>query len=77
MIRLQTEEEAVNSQAVLQDWLPATLYHVRAYATNSAGTAYGEDLPFTTLAVGMPVLSTTHCKFSYYDNCNFRRYYHI
>jgi hypothetical protein len=27
-----------------------TTYHVRAYATNSAGTAYGEDLSFTTLA---------------------------
>ena len=28
---------------------PNTLYHVRAYATNTAGTAYGEDLTFTTL----------------------------
>jgi starch-binding outer membrane protein SusE/F len=27
-----------------------TTYHVRAYATNSAGTAYGSDLSFTTLA---------------------------
>jgi uncharacterized protein (TIGR02145 family) len=26
-----------------------TTYHVRAYATNSAGTAYGDDLTFTTL----------------------------
>jgi len=26
-----------------------TLYHVRAYATNSAGTNYGSDLTFTTL----------------------------
>jgi hypothetical protein len=25
-----------------------TSYHVRAYATNSAGTAYGEDISFTT-----------------------------
>ena len=25
-----------------------TLYHVRAYATNTAGTAYGEDVTFTT-----------------------------
>lgn len=29
-----------------------TLYFVRAYATNSAGTAYGSDLTFTTSAVG-------------------------
>ncbi len=27
-----------------------TTYHVRAYATNSAGTAYGDDIQFTTLA---------------------------
>lgn len=27
-----------------------TEYHVRAYATNSAGTAYGSDVKFTTLA---------------------------
>ena len=27
-----------------------TAYHVRAYATNSAGTAYGADVTFTTLA---------------------------
>jgi len=29
--------------------LPATTYYVRAYATNSAGTAYGEEVSFTTL----------------------------
>jgi hypothetical protein len=28
----------------------ATDYHARAYATNSAGTAYGLDVPFTTSA---------------------------
>ncbi len=27
---------------------PHTLYHVRAYATNEKGTAYGEDVEFTT-----------------------------
>lgn len=27
-----------------------TNYHVRAYATNSIGTSYGEDLPFSTVA---------------------------
>jgi starch-binding outer membrane protein SusE/F len=27
-----------------------TTYHVRAFATNSAGTAYGSDIQFTTLA---------------------------
>ncbi len=38
--------------------MPGTSYHVRAYATNSAGTAYGNDLVFTTDAV-IPVLTTT------------------
>jgi uncharacterized protein (TIGR02145 family) len=36
-----------------------TLYHVRAYATNSAGTAYGNDLSFTTVAAVVPTLTTT------------------
>jgi hypothetical protein len=34
-----------------------TLYHVRSYATNLAGTAYGEDITFTTLA--KPILTTS------------------
>ena len=33
-------------------------YHVRAYATNSIGTAYGSDLNFTTLPV-VPTVNTT------------------
>ncbi|MBR0038351.1 MAG: carboxypeptidase regulatory-like domain-containing protein [Bacteroidales bacterium] len=32
----------------LTDLLPHTTYHIRAYATNSVGTAYGEDVSFTT-----------------------------
>ena len=35
-----------------------TLYHVRAYATNSTGTGYGADVTFTTLAIGVPIVST-------------------
>ena len=31
----------------------STLYHFRAYATNSAGTTYGSDLTFTTLAASV------------------------
>jgi hypothetical protein len=34
-----------------------TLYYVRAYATNSAGTAYGNELSFTTLTT--PTVSTS------------------
>ncbi len=36
-----------------------TLYHVRAYSTNSAGTAYGTDLKFTTLNGALPSVTTT------------------
>jgi hypothetical protein len=34
--------------SALTGLLPATTYHVRAYATNSAGTFYGEEVTFTT-----------------------------
>jgi uncharacterized protein (TIGR02145 family) len=38
---------------------PATTYYVRAYATNSVGTGYGEELSFTTLnEVLLPTLIT-------------------
>lgn len=36
-----------------------TVYHVRAYATNSAGTAYGDELTFTALQAVVPTLTTT------------------
>jgi uncharacterized protein (TIGR02145 family) len=36
-----------------------TTYHVRAYATNNAGTSYGNDVVFTTLAVSPATLTTT------------------
>ena len=38
--------------------LPITTYYVKAYATNSAGTAYGQEEVFTTLAT-LPTLTTT------------------
>ena len=37
---------------------PATLYFVRAYATNSIGTSYGPERNFTTLAIA-PTISAT------------------
>jgi len=36
---------------------PGSSYHVRAYATNSIGTSYGNDVPFTASAV-TPALTT-------------------
>ena len=38
--------------------LAGTTYHVRAYATNSVGTGYGNDLSFTTTAATAPILTT-------------------
>ena len=40
-------------------FLANTLYHVRAFATNSEGTVYGEDKVFTTLAATASTLSVT------------------
>jgi uncharacterized protein (TIGR02145 family) len=37
---------------------PGTLYYVRAYATNSAGTSYGNERTFTTSPVTAPSLTT-------------------
>ena len=38
---------------------PNTTYYVRAYATNSAGTAYGNQVSFTTLQITLPTVTTT------------------
>lgn len=38
---------------------PGTLYNVRAYATNSIGTAYGDQVSFTTTAPQLAALTTT------------------
>jgi len=37
----------------------ATTYHLRAFATNSVGTAYGNEIVFTTNNATIPTLSTT------------------
>jgi hypothetical protein len=37
--------------SALSGLTPGTTYHVRAYAVNSAGTAYGDDLTFSTVAL--------------------------
>jgi hypothetical protein len=45
----------------------ATNYHVRAYATNTGGTAYGEDVTFSTnsdLTVTLPEAGVGHVHFS-------------
>src|ERR1035437_4915587 len=41
----------------LTELTPNTLYYVRAYATNSMGTAYGDEISFTTLSC--PTITAT------------------
>lgn len=43
--------------------LPVTKYFARSYATNSAGTSYGEQIEFTTLQ-GEPIVETQSVKLS-------------
>ena len=43
--------------------LPSTTYHVRAYATNSQGTGYGQEQTFVTVQTAVPTLSTTAAAF--------------
>jgi hypothetical protein len=38
---------------------PNTIYYVRAYATNSTGTAYGDQVSFTTSHPTSPIVMTT------------------
>ena len=43
---------------LMKDLQPHTTYYVRAWAKNSTGTAYGNELSFTT-QVGLPVVTTS------------------
>jgi uncharacterized protein (TIGR02145 family) len=43
----------------LSSLTPGTTYYVRAYATNSAGTSYGNELTFTSVALLPPTVTTT------------------
>ena len=40
---------------------PSTTYYVRAYATNTEGTAYGAEVELTTFAAGAPTVLTLEC----------------
>jgi hypothetical protein len=42
----------------LSSLIPGAPYYIRAYATNSVGTAYGEELTFTTLNITIPTVTT-------------------
>ena len=55
--------QMANYSGFFADWIvglsQSTTYYIRAYATNSAGTAYGNELIFTTLTVVVPTVTTT------------------
>ena len=42
----------------LSGLIPGTTYYVRAYATNAAGTAYGDEVSFTSLVLQVPSVIT-------------------
>jgi predicted phage tail protein len=52
----------------LSGLIPGTTYHLRAYATNSAGTAYGNEISFNTPAA-LPVLATSVAASIITNNC--------
>lgn len=53
----------VNSGSVftssISNLIPNTLYYIKAYATNSAGTGFGNQLSFTTSKLDVPEIITT------------------
>jgi pectinesterase len=58
----KTTENATSGSYIsnLSGLLPGTTYYVKAYATNSAGTSYGSQVSFTTLAnIVAPTVTTT------------------
>lgn len=55
---LVSTDENESFTGILTNLSPATTYYVRAYATNSEGTAYGDTVSFTTLA-SLPTVTTT------------------
>ncbi|MEP5610841.1 MAG: hypothetical protein ABJP45_01265 [Cyclobacteriaceae bacterium] len=46
-------------QSMITELSAGTAYYVRAYATNSAGTSYGNEVSFTTDVLTIPTLTTT------------------
>ncbi len=46
----------------------STLYHARAYATNSVGTGYGADITFTTQVAGIPCATIAELRSKTADN---------
>ncbi|HEX2935913.1 MAG TPA: fibrobacter succinogenes major paralogous domain-containing protein, partial [Bacteroidales bacterium] len=50
---------AANFTSLITGLTPEKKYYVRAYATNNAGTAYGNEVSLVTKALAVPTLTTT------------------
>ena len=57
-LRISQSDPGSHIECSLTGLLPNTHYYVRAYASNTAGTAYSSQTEFTTLS-GLPTVSTT------------------
>ena len=51
-------QDVTNFTSLISGLEPATTYYVRAYATNKAGTAYGQEESFTTRMTQLPTVAT-------------------
>ncbi len=47
-------------ESLLSGLTPGTKYYIRAYATNIAGTSYGNEVSFTTIAIYKPSINTNN-----------------
>ena len=56
---LQNNGSSVGFSSLLNGLTLGTTYYIRAFATNSAGTAYGNEISFTTIIVVIPTLTTS------------------
>jgi hypothetical protein len=56
---LQNTVNSASFSSAISGLIQNTTYYVRAYATNSAGTAYGNQEAFTTLAIVVPTVTTS------------------
>lgn len=59
----KTEEEAHNKEftSIISGLKPATKYYIRAYATNSSGTTYGEEVSFITHPCDLSFSGSANC----------------
>lgn len=55
----------------LTDLRDGTTYYIRSYVTNEIGTAYGEEVTFTTIAISLPELTAVTVANVTYNSASF------